>query len=56
MSEKDFVKNQEELYKNLQEKYEGNDLFGALEDIQLAICAVMEALERGEYEIVKKKK
>ena len=56
MSEEKWEKDQIILYEKLQEKYKGNDLFEALEDVQLAICGVMEALERGEYEIVKKKK
>jgi len=56
MSEEKWEKEQVIMYENLQKKYKGNDLFEALEDVQLAISGVMEALERGEYEIVKKKK
>ncbi|HEC40682.1 hypothetical protein LCGC14_0223020 [marine sediment metagenome] len=54
--EKKWREGQVDLYENLQKRYEGNPLFEALEDAQLAIGSIMETLERGEYEIVKKKK
>jgi len=56
MSEEKWIEEQKKLYEDLQKKYKGNPLFESLENVQLAISGVMEELERGEYEIVKKKK
>lgn len=54
MSEDRWSEDEVKLYEALQEKYKGNDLFERLEDVQLAICGVMDELGRGDYEIIKK--
>ncbi|KKN25002.1 hypothetical protein LCGC14_0889130 [marine sediment metagenome] len=56
MSEVKWEKDQVKLYEKLQKKYEGNPIFEALEDLQLAINEVMNQLGDGNYEIIKKKK
>ncbi len=41
-------------YKELQEKYEDNDIWKDIEDAQLAIYHIVEGLRLGDWEIIKK--
>lgn len=52
--DKKTLKDYEEEFEKLQEKYKDNELFDSLLDLLLAIDQIFEVLRIGKYEIIKK--